>query len=484
MKIFDTYITDYLKPRLRAGSWPQGATAVTDHSARVEPGGIFVAVRGPVRDGHTYISDALAKGPALVVAEEPVEVPEGTALAVVDDSREALARLAAWYYDYPSERLKVTGVTGTNGKTSVATLLYRVFKGAGYAAGLISTIENRIGDSVEPARNTTPGVLELQRLLARMVEAGVEYVFMEVSSHGIDQGRVEGIRFAGGIFTNLTPEHLDYHRTFIEYRDVKKRFFDRLSPEAFALTNADDKNGLFMLQNTAARRYTYALKRPADFKADILEKSFEGMLLRINGVEFWTPLVGTFNAYNLAAVFGASVLLGMEPEEAALQLSKVRPPRGRFETVRSPRGKIAVIDYAHTADALEKVLQTIRELRRPGQQIITVMGAGGDRDRTKRPEMGRVASRLSDWLIVTSDNPRSEDPAQIAAHILEGVDEGDAYKTLVILDRSQAIKAAERYARPGDIILIAGKGHETYQITREGTRPFDDRAEILKYFEN
>ena len=482
MKRLDEHIIRMLQPVKITGNLPDTVTGLTDHSKKVEKGGIFVAVKGPVHDGHDYLDEVRSRQPALIVAEKDTVPPENGALMVVENSAGALAQLAAWYYDYPSEKLKITGVTGTNGKTSVATLLYRVFMQAGYPAGLISTVENKIGEKTLPAVNTTPGVLALNRLLAEMVENGIEYVFMEVSSHGIDQGRIDGIRFAGGIFTNLTPEHLDYHATFIDYRDTKKKFFDRLPAGTFALTNKDDKNGLFMLQNTAARKFTYALKNPADFKAEILEQSFEGMLLRINGTEFWTRLTGTFNAYNLTAVFGAAVLLGLTPEETALELSRVTPPRGRFETVRSADGKVAVIDYAHTPDALENVLKTIRQLRKPGQQIITVAGAGGDRDKTKRPLMGKVAASLSDWLILTSDNPRTEPPGQIIAHMLEGIDEHMQYKTLVIPDRREAIKAAERYARPGDIILIAGKGHETYQIVGTEKKYFNDREEIEKQF--
>jgi len=482
MKRFDTHIIEKLAPVKITGSLPETIAGLTDHSGKVDEGGIFVAVKGPVHDGHDFIDAARSRKPAVIVAEKEVAPPENGAVIIVENSAKALADLAAWYYDYPSEKLKITGVTGTNGKTSVATLLYQVFQGAGYPSGLISTVENKIGTRSLPAVNTTPGVLALNRLLTEMAEEGIEYVFMEVSSHGIDQGRVEGIRFTGGIFTNLTPEHLDYHKTFIEYRDTKKKFFDRLPPEAFALTNKDDKNGLFMLQNTPARKFTYALKNPADFKGEILEKSFEGMLMRINGTEFWTRLTGTFNAYNITAVFGGAVLNGLSPEETALELSRVTPPRGRFELVRSDEGKIAVIDYAHTPDALEKVLKTIVELRKPGQQIITVAGAGGDRDKTKRPEMARKAAALSDWLILTSDNPRTEPPEQILADMLTGIDERMQYKTLVIPDRREAIKAAERYARPGDIILIAGKGHETYQIIGTEKKYFNDKEEIQKQF--
>ena len=484
MKELTSHIIDLLKPSEIIGRMPQHIRGLTDHSGKVKEDYMFVAVKGPVRDGHQFIDDALRNKASVIVAEKAVMPPPNGAVIVVKNTVKALADLAKWYYDDPSRKLKITGITGTNGKTSVATLLYGIFTQAGHPSGLISTVENKIGTETLPALNTTPGVLELNRLLALMVNKGIEYVFMEVSSHGIDQNRIEGLRFSGGVFTNLTPEHLDYHETFIRYRNTKKKFFDRLPPEAFALTNRDDKNGPFMLQNTRARKYTYALQNPADFKGEILEKSFEGMLMRINGTEFWTRLTGTFNAYNVTAVFGAAVLNGMQPEEAALELSRVSPPRGRFEIVRSSDGKIAVIDYAHTPDALEKVLRTIRELRRPGQHIITVAGAGGDRDKTKRPHMGKVAASLSDRLILTSDNPRSEEPAAIVSDMLQGIDERLQCKTLVITDRREAIKAAERYARPGDIILIAGKGHETYQIIGTEKKYFNDKEEILKQFQN
>ncbi len=482
MKKWDRHITDKLKIRKISGTIPDEIAGLTDDSRKVVPGGVFIAVKGPVADGHDYIEQAVKKGASVIISERDVNVPDHVYLITVEDSRKALAELAGWYYDYPSRRLKLTGITGTNGKTSVATMLYKLFRRAGFISGLISTIEIKIGDESLPTRNTTPGILELNRILAEMVSQGVEYAFMEVSSHGIDQGRIMGITFSGGVFTNLTHEHLDYHGDFITYRDVKKKFFDRLPETAFALTNKDDKNGLFMLQNTRAKKYTYGIKNPADFKTEVMEMDFSGMLLKINGKEVWTKLTGIFNAYNLTAVYGASVLLGIPSDDALVYLSELEGPDGRFERVTAPDGRIAIIDYAHTPDALENVLKTIAGIRKKNQQIITVVGAGGDRDKEKRPKMARTAARLSDWVILTSDNPRTENPAAILHDMLQGIGPEDNYKTLVIEDRSQAIKAAARYAREGDIILIAGKGHETYQIIGKEKRYFNDKEEIIKYF--
>ncbi len=481
MKKLDTHITDLLGGEL-TGKWPSSVSAVTDDSRQVTEGAIFVAVKGPVSDGHNYIPHALENGASVIVSERKISLPEGKALLTVKNSRRALALLAGWFYDYPSEKLKLTGITGTNGKTSVTTMLYTLFRNAGYASGLISTIENRINDKVIPAKNTTPGIVELNRLLSQMVNEGVEYAFMEVSSHGIHQERIEGIRFDGGVFTNLTHEHLDYHGTFIEYRDTKKKFFDRLPRNAFALTNIDDKNGRFMLQNTPARAHTYGLKNPADFKTEILEMDFTGMLLKINGKEVWVKLTGRFNAYNLTAVFGTAVLLGIPQDEALVRMSNLQSPPGRFERVMAGDGRIAIIDYAHTPDALENVLHTINEIKKKTQQVITVVGAGGDRDKTKRPLMADVAARLSDWVILTSDNPRTENPADILADMLQGVPVTENYKTLVIEDRSQAIKAATHYAKAGDIILIAGKGHENYQVIGNEKKYFSDKEEVIKNF--
>ncbi len=481
MKNWTKHIESRLKPLKIAGEEVNKINKVTKDSRKIEEGDVFVAIKGPVSDGHEFIAQAIEKGASVIVAEKETDIPGHVKQIIVKDSIKALGILASWFYDEPQKDLIITGVTGTNGKTTVATLLYKVFQESGYHSGLISTVEIKISDKSFPATNTTPGILELMEILSHMRKEGVKYIFMEVSSHGIEQKRIEGINFSGGIFTNLTREHLDYHGEFITYRDVKKLFFDQLPAEAFALTNADDKNGLFMLQNTKANKYTYALKNPSDFKAEILEMSFEGMLMRINGKEFWTPMTGKFNAYNLLAVYGASVLLGLDEENVLVQLSKLKGAQGRFERIISADKKVAIIDYAHTPDALENVLKTIKEIKKPGQQIITVVGAGGDRDKGKRPLMAKVATSLSDWTIITSDNPRTEDPKQIIADMMAGVDPIDMYKTLIIEDRAQAIKAAEKYARPGDIILIAGKGHENYQIIGEKKMHFDDKEEIMKY---
>ena len=473
-----------LNVRQIIGTLPESIAGIRDNSQEVKSGDLFIAVRGERVDGHRFVSDAAKRGASVVVVEKPVaelgELPQ----IVVENAREALAELAARYYDYPSRYLALVGVTGTNGKTTVATLLYQLYKQLGYPAGLISTIHIRIDDEILPTRNTTPGLLELQKLLARMRDAGIQHVFMEVSSHGIAQGRINGLEFAGGIFTNLSRDHLDYHGDMTAYRDTKKQFFDALPAKAFALTNADDKNGPFMVQNTRARVKTYGVLRPADFKAAILEEGLDGMLLEINGRQFYTPMIGLFNAYNLTAVYGAAVLSGETPEEVLVKLSGLKGAPGRIERIVSEDGKVGVVDYAHTPDALDNVLRTLRKSAGPGGRIITVVGAGGDRDKGKRPLMGKIAARGSDWLILTSDNPRTEDPGQILDQMLEGIPQEWQYKTLTIPDREQAIKAAVMYARPGDVILVAGKGHEDYQIIGTEKHPFSDREVLQKYLSN
>ena len=466
------------------GTLPETIGGLKDNSREVEPGDLFVAVRGERVDGHRFVADAVKRGASVVVVEKPVPEMGDLPQIVVENSREALAGLAARYYDFPSQHLALVGVTGTNGKTTVATLLYQLYKNLGYPAGLISTIDIRIDDEILPTKNTTPGLLELQKLLARMRDAGIQHVFMEVSSHGIAQGRIQGLTFSGGIFTNLSRDHLDYHGDMAAYRDTKKRFFDMLRPDAFALTNADDKNGPFMVQNTLARVKTYGILRPADFKAAVLEEGLDGMLLEINGRQFYTPMIGLFNAYNLTAVYGAAVSAGEDPEEVLVKLSGLKGAPGRIERIVSPDGKVGVVDYAHTPDALDNVLRTLRKSAGPGSRIITVVGAGGDRDKGKRPLMGKIAARGSDWLILTSDNPRTEDPQQILDQMQEGIPQEWQYKTLSIPDREQAIKAAVMYARPGDVILVAGKGHEDYQIIGTEKLPFSDREVLMKYLSN
>jgi len=453
-------------------------------SRKVSNGDVFVAIKGVAADGHNYIPQAVKQGAVVVVAEKFTPgLPENIIQVLVDDTHTALSQLASAYYDFPSSKLKLTGVTGTNGKTTVATLSYRLFKELGYKSGLLSTVKIMIGEKEYPATHTTPDPLSINRYLAEMVEEGVEYAFMEVSSHGLDQKRTTALDFDGAVFTNLTHDHLDYHKTFINYRDIKKSFFDALKPEAFALVNADDKNGNFMLQNTAAKKYTYALKNPADFKARILEQNFTGMLLLIDQKEVWVQLIGEFNAYNILAIYATAVLYGMDQFDVLQAISKLNSVDGRFDIQLSTSGKIAIVDYAHTPDALENVLKTINSIRpKNTERLITIVGAGGNRDKTKRPEMAQVAAKHSDQVIFTSDNPRDEDSEQIIEDMEAGVP-GEYYKkTLKITDRRQAIQAGVQLANPGDIILIAGKGHEDYQIIKGVKHHFDDREEVQKAF--
>lgn len=450
-------------------------------SRSIGAGDVFVAIRGTVSDGHGYIGKAVGQGASAVICEEfPAEIVHGVTYVQVPSTHSALAFMAANYYGNPSAELKLTGITGTNGKTTVASLSYQLFKKAGYKTGLISTVRILVDQTEYKATHTTPDSLTINRYLREMVDAGVDYCFMEVSSHGIHQKRTEGLQFAGGVFTNLSHDHLDYHATFAEYRDVKKSFFDHLPTSAFALTNLDDKNGLVMLQNTYARKRTYALKSFADYKANILENQLSGLLLKINEQEVWVRLIGTFNAYNLLAIYGAAVELGLDPLEALRLLSELESVSGRFQFIVS-EGKItAIVDYAHTPDALENVLKTINDIRTRNEQLITVVGCGGDRDKTKRPVMANIASTLSDKLILTSDNPRSEDPEAIIADMEKGVEPQHYKKTIAITDRRQAIKTACQLAQPNDIILIAGKGHETYQEIQGVRHHFDDLETVTE----
>lgn len=445
-------------------------------SRKVSLNDVFVAIRGSVSDGHDYIKMASEKGAIAIVCEQiPDLVINGITYVQVADSKKALALMAANFYDNPSASIKLVGITGTNGKTTVATLLYDLFKKAGYESGLISTVKIMVGALEFPATHTTPDPLTINSYLRDMVEAGVEFCFMEVSSHGIDQQRIEGLDFAGGIFTNLSHDHLDYHKDFKEYRDVKKRFFDGLPKSSFALVNIDDKNGLVMLQNTKARKYTYALKTYADYKAQILENQFQGLLLKINNNELWVKLIGAFNAYNMLAIYGTADLLGLETMELLQHMSTLESVAGRFQYAISKATNITVIvDYAHTPDALQNVLETINSIRTGNEELITVVGCGGNRDVGKRPKMGEIASKLSTKVIFTSDNPRSEDPDQIIRQIEEGVPAVHFKKTLSITDRKQAIKTACQLAEENDIILIAGKGHETYQEIDGERFDFDD----------
>lgn len=452
-------------------------------SRLVKPGSLFVAQRGVASDGHQFIAKAIANGSSTVVCEDlPEEIQTGVTYIKVVDSNEILGLIASAFYGFPSQNLKVVGVTGTNGKTSIATLLYKMFLKQGYKVGLLSTISYRINESEETASHTTPNALKIQQLMAEMVEAGCQYCFMEVSSHAVHQKRIAGIEFAGGIFTNITHDHLDYHKTFAEYIKAKKAFFDSLSAEAFAVTNIDDKNGLVMLQNTAAKKVTFSTRAMADYRCKMLENHFDGMLLNMDGQEIWTRFVGKFNASNLLAVYSTAIQLGQNKDSVLTIISELVPVQGRFDTVRSADGKLAIIDYAHTPDALKNVLGAITEIRTRNEQVITVVGAGGDRDKTKRPEMAKEAVLASDKVILTSDNPRTEDPAQIIKDMEAGVPANAKNKVVSIENRREAIKTAALLARPGDIILIAGKGHENYQDVKGVKHHFDDKEEISNCF--
>ena len=440
---------------------------------------VFIAIKGTQSDGHQFIKKAIDQGALAVVCQQmPKEIINGITYLQVQDSQQALAIMASHFYGNPSRELQLLGVTGTNGKTTIATLLYTLFTSAGYKVGLLSTIKVIIGATEHAATHTTPDSLAINKYLRQMVDQGVAYCFMEVSSHGIDQKRTEGLHFAGGIFTNLSHDHLDYHTSFKQYRDVKKTFFDGLPKTAFALTNADDKNGPVMLQNTKARKYTYALKTIADYKAQILENQLQGLLLKINNQELWVKLIGNFNAYNLLAIYATAEQLGLEELEILQLLSTLESVDGRFQYLVS-EGKItAIIDYAHTPDALKNVLETINTIRSGNEQLITVVGCGGDRDVEKRPKMGAIAAQLSTKVIFTSDNPRSENPDTIIQHIEAGVPPQHYKKTIAISDRKQAIKTACQMAKQHDIILVAGKGHETYQEIQGVRSEFDDRKTI------
>ncbi|RZJ35861.1 MAG: UDP-N-acetylmuramoyl-L-alanyl-D-glutamate--2,6-diaminopimelate ligase [Flavobacterium sp.] len=448
-------------------------------SRNVSPDDVFVAIRGTVSDGHSFIEKAINSGAIAIVCETfPEIIVTGVTYVQVKNGNSALAFMAANYYGNPSHNLKLVGITGTNGKTTIASLLYQLFKKAGYKAGLLSTVKILVDDQEFPATHTTPDSLTINKYLAMMTEAGAEYCFMEVSSHGIHQKRTEALLFAGGVFTNLSHDHLDYHPTFAEYRDVKKSFFDRLPSTAFALSNVDDKNGMVMLQNTRARKLTYALKTFAEYKAQILENQLSGLLLKINDNEVWVKLIGTFNAYNLLAIYGTAVELGLESLEVLRLLSELESVSGRFQFIVSNSKITAIVDYAHTPDALENVLKTISDIRTRNEQLITVVGCGGDRDKTKRPVMANIASSMSDKLILTSDNPRSEDPEDIISDMEQGVEPQNHKKTIALSDRRQAIKLACQLAKPNDIILIAGKGHETYQEIKGVRHHFDDMETV------
>jgi len=466
------------------GSTEIAVKAIDFDSRKIQENDVFVAIRGTLSNGHDFIETAIDKGAMAIVCDIfPENIVAGITYIQVKDTNKALAFMAANYYNNPSQNLKLVGITGTNGKTTVASLLYQLFKKAGFKVGLLSTVKILVDETEYKATHTTPDSLTINYYLKEMNEAGVEYCFMEVSSHGIHQKRTEGLYFAGGVFTNLSHDHLDYHPTFAEYRDVKKYFFDFLPKSAFALTNIDDKNGLVMLQNTSARKLTYALKSYADYKAQILENQLSGLLLKINDNEVWVRLIGTFNAYNLLAIYGAAVELGLDSLEVLRILSELESVSGRFQFIVSSSKITAIVDYAHTPDALENVLNTINDIRTKNEQLITVVGCGGNRDKAKRPIMAGIAASKSNKLIITSDNPRSENPDDIIADMEQGVEPQHYKRTIAISDRKQAIKTACQLANANDIILIAGKGHETYQEIKGVRYDFDDMKIVKELLE-
>jgi UDP-N-acetylmuramoyl-L-alanyl-D-glutamate--2,6-diaminopimelate ligase len=453
-------------------------------SRKAGPGTLFAAVRGTQTDGHQYLEQVAASGCRVVLCEQlPEKTAEEVTYLIARDSRLALGEICRIFYNDPSRRLRLVGTTGTNGKTTVSTLLFDLFSKLGHTCGLISTVNYRIGEQQYASTHTTPDVISLHALLSNMADAGCSYCFMEVSSHAADQDRIAGLHFAGGIFTNITHDHLDYHGSFAAYLKAKQKFFDMLPPAAFALTNRDDRNGQIMIQNTRASRYSYGLHGSADFSGKIIESDFSGMLMQIDGQEIWFRLIGDFNASNILAVYGAAFLLtGGERNDLAITLSTADRVDGRFQPIPGPDRITAIVDYAHTPDALDNVLKTINKIRSRNEQLITVVGCGGNRDKEKRPEMGRIAARLSDKVIFTSDNPRDEDPETIIEAMRQGVEPGDYKKVLAITSRREAIRTAVNMAGKGDVILVAGKGHETYQEIAGVKHPFDDRETIIEQF--
>lgn len=456
--------------------------AIVFDSRQVKPGCVFVATRGTTVDGHTFIEKAVADGATAVVGEAmPVVRQSNVTYVTVKESREALGIMASHFYGNPSTKLKLVGVTGTNGKTTTVTLLHQLFRKLGYQVGLLSTVQNQINEEILPSTHTTPDAVRMNELMAQMVERGCTHCFMEVSSHSVDQRRIAGLKYKGAIFSNITHDHLDYHKTFDAYIKAKKAFFDGLSADAFALVNGDDKRGFVMLQNTKAAKYYFALKTEADFKGRLLANSLQGLEMDIDGKPVWFQLIGAFNAYNILSVYGAAVLLGEDSEEVLTQLSSIKPSIGRFDQLEFD-GITAIVDYAHTPDALENVLQTIDDLRSGGEQVITLVGCGGNRDKTKRPLMAQIACRFSDKVILTSDNPRDEDPAEILKEMEAGISPSDRRKVLTIVDRREAIKTACMLSQPKDIMLVAGKGHETYQEIKGVKYPFDDKQVVMEAF--
>jgi UDP-N-acetylmuramoyl-L-alanyl-D-glutamate--2,6-diaminopimelate ligase len=454
-------------------------TGIALDSRLVQPGFLFVAVSGTQTDGHDFIDKAIAAGAAAVVFQKPVAIPGQVAAIQVKDSAEALALIACSWYEHPSRKLKLTAVTGTNGKTTVATLLHALFLELGYRTGLLSTVENKINEEVIPSTHTTPDAIALNALLADMVKAGCSHAFMEASSHAIHQRRIAGLQFQGAVFTNLSHDHLDYHGTYDHYIAAKKMLFDGLPESAFSLVNADDKRARIMVQNTASKIRTYSLQTGANFRGRVISNTLQGLQMEINGKEVWFRLVGDFNAYNLTAVFGTAVLLGEKEDEVLLALSSLNPVRGRFERIPLGSGGVAIVDYAHTPDALINVLKTIKSMQIPGERIITVVGCGGNRDKTKRPIMAQAACKFSQQVILTSDNPRFEDPGTIIREMMDGVPFSSRRMTAIIEDREAAIQEAIKMAGPQDVVLIAGKGHETYQEINGVKYPFDDKEKVL-----
>ena len=477
------YIIKQVKPLQIAGNTEKEICGINIDSRLIKEGHLFVAVKGTQNDGHNYIAKAIENGATAIVCEDmPEERNENITYIQMADTEGAVGKMATAFYDFPTEKVDLIGVTGTNGKTTIATLLYQLFRKLGYSCGLISTVCNYIDGEAIATEHTTPDPITLNALLSQMAERGCKYVFMEVSSHSVVQRRIAGLKYLGGIFTNITRDHLDYHKTFENYLKAKKMFFDNLPKTAFALTNADDKNGLVMTQNTKAKVYTYSLRSLCNFKGKVLEDGFEGMLMDINNREVNVQFIGKFNAYNLLAVYGAAAILGKRPEDILIALSILRPVSGRFEALRSPQGYTAIVDYAHTPDALVNVLTTIQEVLQKRGHIITVVGAGGNRDKGKRPIMAKEAAKRSDKVIITSDNPRFEEPEDIINDMLQGLNKDEMKKTLTITDRKEAIRTACMLAETGDVILVAGKGHENYQDVKGVKYHFDDKEIILETF--
>jgi UDP-N-acetylmuramoyl-L-alanyl-D-glutamate--2,6-diaminopimelate ligase len=465
------------------GSTKMQVASIQIDSRKITSHTVFVAIKGVQADGHAFIATAIEKGATVIVCEQlPAAIVEGVTYLVVANASEAVAIMAHQFYNAPSTKLKLVGVTGTNGKTTVATLLFKLFSTLGFQCGLVSTVQNQIGDTIIPATHTTPDAVQLNALLDQMVQAGCTHVFMECSSHAIHQHRITGLQFTGGAFTNITHDHLDYHQTFEAYLEVKKAFFDHLPSTAFALSNLDDKNGANMLLDTQAKKLTYALHAPANYKGKILENQLTGLVMLVNDVEVHCRLIGTFNAYNFLAVYGIAIQLGEPAEKVLIALSALTGAEGRFDYIISPTNIIGIVDYAHTPDALENVLNTIAKLRKGDGEVITVVGCGGDRDKTKRPIMAQVACDLSTKVLLTSDNPRSEDPNTILSDMEEGLTSAAKRKYIKIVDRREAIKAAISFAKPGDIVLVAGKGHEKYQEVKGVKSHFDDKEELENLF--